>query len=333
MMRTSSEGFKHAAILVATSQRLSSALLCLSLLLSCASTAAAHRVLLQGNGKLVVLAEDGSVEWETKWGPLHDCHQLKNGNFLVLKGRATVCEIDHVTKEIVWSYDASKANGNDDPRIEVHACQPLENGNILIAETVTKRLIEVSRDGKLVKSLPLVVHNAHPHTDTRLARKIKGGNYLVAHEGDGTIREYDSNSGNVVWEYEVPMFGRESAPGHGPEAFGNKAFCALRLDNGNTLIATGNGHSVLEVTPAKEIVWQLNQNDLPGITLAWVTTLEVLPNGNYVIGNCHAGAGNPLLIEVEPKSKKVVWTLDRYEDFGNSVSNSQILDEGIVTNR
>ena len=67
------------------------------------------------------------------------------------------------------------------------------------------------------------------------------------------------------------------------------------------------------------------QNDLPGIRLAWVTTLEVLPNGNYVIGNCHAGPGQPLLVEIDPRTRKVVWTLDRFADFGNSVSNSQIL--------
>src|SRR5690606_30916685 len=100
----------------------------------------------------------------------------------------------------------------------------------------------------------------------------------------------------------------------------------VRLSNGNTLIGGGNGHCVLEVTPDKEIVWQLHQDDLPNIRLAWVTTLEVLPNGNYVIGNCHAGPGNPLLIELEPKSKKVVWTFDQYDRFGNSVSNSQLLE-------
>ena len=103
------------------------------------------------------------------------------------------------------------------------------------------------------------------------------------------------------------------------------------MANGNTLIATGNGHSVLEVSPKKEIVWKLEQNDLPNITLAWVTTLEVLPNGNYVIGNCHAGPDNPLLIEIEPVNKKVIWTFDQYDTFGNSVPNSQLLDvEGAV---
>src|SRR5690606_25546899 len=100
---------------------------------------------------------------------------------------------------------------------------------------------------------------------------------------------------------EQPLFDKEKKPGHGLDAFGNQVFSAVRLPNGNTLIGGGNGHCVLEVTPDKEIVWELHQDDLPGIRLAWVTTLEVLPNGNYVIGNCHAGPGNPLLIEVEPE--------------------------------
>ena len=83
---------------------------------------------------------------------------------------------------------------------------------------------------------------------------------------------------------------------------------------------------MIEVTPAKEVVWRLQQDELPGIRLAWVTTLEVLPNGNYVIGNCHAGPGQPLLVEVNPATKEVVWTFDRFETFGNSVPNSQLLD-------
>jgi outer membrane protein assembly factor BamB len=158
-------------------------------------------------------------------------------------------------------------------------------------------------------------------------RKIPGGNYLVCHEGDGVCREYDGKTGDVVWEYPVPLFGKEKKGGHGLEAFGNSLFSAVRLKNGNTLIGTGNGHSVIEVTPGKEIVWQLHQDDLreQGVRLAWVTTLEVLPNGHYVIGNCHAGPGNPLLVEIEPASKKVVWVFDHFDRFGNSVPNSQIL--------
>jgi outer membrane protein assembly factor BamB len=288
---------------------------------------ARHRVVLQGKGQLVVLGKDGSVEWSMEWPGIHDLHVLPQGNLMVQQGSQRVVEIDRETKQVVWTYDSSTQNGNAGTPLEVHAFQPLGPDRLMIAETGVKRFIEVDRQGRLLKQTPMKVDRPHPHTDTRIVRKLDNGNYLACHEGDGVLREYDGTTDAVVWEYAVPLFGKEPADGHGPEAFGNKLFSAVRLANGNTLVATGNGHSVLEVTPAKEIVWQIHQNDLPGITLAWVTTLQVLPNGNYVIGNCHAGPGQPILVEVDPRTKQVVWQLDGFDRFGNDVSNSVVLPD------
>jgi hypothetical protein len=64
---------------------------------------------------------------------------------------------------------------------------------------------------------------------------------------------------------------------------------------------------------------------LPGIRLAWVTTLHRLPNGNTIFGNCHAGSTNPQLIEVSP-DKKVVWTFRDFTNFGNNLAVAQVLD-------
>lgn len=297
----------------------------ISFFLLAGTLSADHRLVTQGNGKLAIVEKDGTISWEMPWGGIHDIHVLGNGNIMVQKQMRIISEIDVKTKKVVWSYDASQKNGNAGKRVEVHAFQPLENGNVMIVESGPARIIEINRDGEIQKQFKLKVENPNPHTDSRLARKLANGHYLVCHEADGKVREYNA-SGKVVWEYAVPMFGKQKKGGHGPEAFGNKAYCAVRLKNGNTLIATGNGHSVIEVTAKKEIVWKIEQNDLPNITLAWVTTLEVLPNGNYVIGNCHAGPKNPLLIEIEPKTKKVVWTFDQFERFGNSVPSSQLLD-------
>ena len=298
-----------------------------SLLLSaCVAGPVEHQVLVQGNGQLAIVEPDGAVSWSVEWGGIHDLHVLPSGNIMVQRGLREVVEIDRVTKQVVWSYDSAQSPGNEGQAVEVHAFQPLADGRLMIAESGPARLLEIERaTGAVVAEIPLTVDRPHPHTDTRLARKLESGHYLVCHEGDGKIREY-APDGQVVWEYEVPLFGREPAGGHGLEAFGNKAFSALRLPNGNPLIGTGNGHSVLEVTPDREVVWSLHQDDLPGIRLAWVTTLEVLPSGRLVIGNCHAGPGQPLLVEIDRDTKEVLWTFDRYDTFGNSVPNTQLLD-------
>jgi len=301
------------------------AVCCLALLSVATPVFAKHRLIVQGNNKLAIIGADGKTEWEMPWGAIHDIHVLPNGHILVQQGAAKVAEIDPETKKVVWSYDSTKQNGNEGKRVEVHAFQPLGDGKLMIAESGPARIIEVDRDGKLLKEIKLKVNNPNAHSDTRLARKLENGHYLVAHEADGFVREYDAD-GKVVWEFEVPLFGKERRGGHGHDAHGNQLFAAIRLPSGNTLIATGNGHGVLEVTPEKEIVWKLEQNELPNNSFAWVTTLEVLPNGNYVIGNCHAGPDNPLLLEIEPQTKKVVWTFDRFQDFGNNVSNTQLLD-------
>lgn len=296
-----------------------------SQLLAQENAPAGHTVLTQGNGILAIVNANGQIEWQMKWDGIHDIHVLANGNILTRQGAAKVVEIDRKTKQVVWEYDSTKENGNEGQPVEVHAFQPLKNGRIMIAESGPARIIEVDREHKIQHEIKLKIDHPNAHTDTRLVRRLESGNYLVCHEGDGVLREYDPQ-GKVVWEYEVPLFDKPRKDGHGPESFGNKLFGAVRLANRNTLIATGNGHGVLEVNPQKQIVWKLQQNELPNITLAWVTTLEVLPNGHYVIGNCHAGPGQPLLIELEPATKQVVWTFDQFDRFGNSVSNSQLLD-------
>jgi hypothetical protein len=155
--------------------------------------------------------------------------------------------------------------------------------------------------------------------------KLKNGRYLAAHEHDGMLREYDAQ-GKVVWEYAVPLFDRKPAGGHGPEAFGNAVFGVQRLENGNTLIGTGNGHSVIEVTPKGEIVWKIAQHDLAGIELAWVCGVERLANGNTRFVNCHAGPNNPQLIEVD-KNKKLVWAMKDFDNFGNSTPVAQVIEK------
>ncbi len=270
--------------------------------------------------RIAIIDEQGTTQWEHKIGPLHDLHYLPNGHVLFQTSWTHVVEVDPKTNKTIWEYDAKSS---DKDRVEIHAFQRLINGNTMIAESGRSRVIEVSANNKLLSMMKLKVSKPDPHRDTRLVRVLDNGNYLVCHEGDGLVREYASD-GSTIWEYEVPLFDRARADGHGVEAFGNQCFCALRLDNGNTLISTGNGHSIIEVTKDKKIVWKLTDDDLEGIQLAWITTLQVLPSGNIVFGNCHAGPSNPQVIEVD-RNKRVIWTFKDFERFGDSLTNTQVI--------
>jgi hypothetical protein len=153
------------------------------------------------------------------------------------------------------------------------------------------------------------------HTYMRNARALANGNYLVCHYGEQVVREYDPQGKPVT---TIP------APG-GPHS-------AMRLPNGNTLIASGDmkseaGVRVFEVDPAGKTVWEVKNGDLPGIQLAFMTGLQRLPNGNTVVSNWlgHGKLGTgPHLIEITP-DKQVKWTFADHQTM-KTVSSVQLLD-------
>lgn len=286
-----------------------------------------RRVLAADKGHVAIVNGAGEVEWEyANRAECHDLTLLPNNNVLLSTGPATVVEVTP-EKKIVWRYEARPVDGYKG-RVEIHAFQRLADGRTLIAESGNRRLVELDRDGQVVKQVPLTVEKPDPHRDTRMVRKLENGHYLVCHEGDGVVREYDGQ-GKVVWSYRLGLGGRPRKPGHGPEGHGTEVYGAIRLASGNTLIAGGNNNRVLEVAPKGEIVWEIGHDELPGIRLAWVTMLQVLPNGNVIVGNCHAGPDNPQLFEVT-RDKKVVWRFRDFKTFGNGLAASQVLGiEGV----
>ena len=255
---------------------------------------------------LALVNEQGDIDWKQPIRQIHDASRLPNGNVLFQRSWTDIVEIDS-EGATVWKYDAANQHGNTGKKVEVHAFQRLANGDTMIVESGSGRIIEVDAQGTLKKEIVLTLNHKNFHTDTRLARKLKNGNYLVAHEGDKVVREYNAQ-GTVVWDYLV----------------GTKVYSAQRLANGNTLIGAGDGHRVVEVDQSGKTVWSVEEQDLPGITLAWVTMVERLPDGNTFIVNCHAGPENPQLLEVT-SAKKVVWSFRDFKRFGNSLAVAHIV--------
>lgn len=262
-----------------------------------------HRFICTDNGlgKVLIVSEGGEIEWEYAAPGCQDVWRLPSGNFLLTHVRG----VQEVTpaKQVVWEY---KSPGGT----EIHNCQPLADGTVMVAECGTKRIIEVDRQGVIVKSIPFETTTANTHLHTRIARKLANGNYLLALVGEHVVRELDP-TGKVVRTIAVP----------------GDPFIGLRLPDGNTLIGCGDGHKVIEVDPADKIVWQLDENELPGIPLRFVAGLQRLPNGNTVVcnwgGHGHVGQ-QPLIFEVT-RDKQVVWKVDDYQHL-SLISNLQLLD-------
>lgn len=266
-----------------------------------------------GKNLVAICDAEGKVLWSHQTaGPKsghaghHDIQLLDNGNILFHENWTTLIEMT-LDKQVVWTYDSSKMNGNQGKSVNVHAFQRLRDGLTMIAESGVGRIIEVDKDGEIHAEVKLKPGGTQ---HTRMARKLANGNYLVCAENPGVVTEYNARS-EVVWEHLIKT----------------RVYGAIRLKNGNTLIASGSGASVVEVNRDGKVVWEI-KDALPDtqITLKWTTFLTELDNGNFIVGNCHAGAKSPQIFEIT-RARKVVWQFNQYDTFGNGLACSQVLND------
>jgi hypothetical protein len=295
------------------------------------------RVIVQGHGQLLAYDGAGRVLW-TKPHPhgAHDFQRLDDGTMLVHAAANRIDEIPADGGAPTWSYTAAPVAPYDGP-VEIHGFERLSDGLTMVAETGNRRIVEVDRAGKVVRSVPLQCERPDWHHDTRRVRKTSAGTYLVCHEPLGLVREYDA-SGKVVWEYAIPLAeGREVSGGQ--QGHGTAVFSATRLSNGNTLIGGGNNNRVLEVNPAKEIVWSIGHDELrdttPGgegrtIRLRWVTGVEALSDGRVLLVNTHAGPDEPQVVLVA-RDKRVLWALRDFARLGNDACIAWSLEPGAAS--
>ncbi len=254
-------------------------------------------------GKVFIVAPDGKVAWEYQTTSCNDLWVLPNGNLLFNTGHG----VKEVTRDLRVVFDYQSKS-------EIYACQRLANGHTFIGECNSGRLLEVEPSGRIAKELRLLPEGKDGgHLYMRNARRLADGRYLVTHYGEQVVREYDAD-GKVV--REIPAAG-------GPHS-------AARLPDGNTVITCGDlpgGARVFEVDKAGKTVWQVQGDDLPGISLKFIAGFQRLPGGNTVIANWlgHGQFGKaPHVIEITP-DKRVVWTSANHEKM-RTVSSVQVLD-------
>ncbi len=281
-------------------------LLLVSLTLGAAEKRAGRSFLMLG-GLTQIVDASGKATWKYP-AATRDGEVLPNGNLLLTlsKNKAypggAVVEVTRDLK-VVWEYKGTQT--------EVNTAVLLPNGNVMLTEAGDKpRLLEVARDGSIKVEIPLGCQTTNHHMQSRMARKLPNGHYLVPQEK--TVREYDAQ-GKVVWERQNPE-----------SPLDNRSFCCLRNAAGHTLISLTVGNHIIEVDAAGKVVWELRDGDLADVRVNRTTALAWLPNGNIVFSNYAARAPQPKLVEIT-RQKQVVWS---YTDGTNQgVHEFHLLDE------
>jgi hypothetical protein len=249
-----------------------------------------HSFLICGNPTALV-NEKNEIVWQTK-GYGRDGFVLKSGNVLVSIGN----EAKEITREgkVVWSYKLSKGNK------ELGSSVRLDNGNTLIVERGVKpQLLEVRKDGSVAVTVPLKPDTQNGHMQTRMARKLPNGNYIVPHLLAFAVKEYKPD-GTVVRTIKTDL----------EELGGRKAknwpFTAIQLKGGNLLVNLTNGNKTVEFDPSGNVAWRVDNSHVDG-RFADPCGGQRLANGNTLICSYGQRKGDmPKLFEVT-RDKKVVW--------------------------
>lgn len=238
-----------------------------------------------------------------------DVERLENGNTLISDAGdeaglgSEIIEVDPLGN-IVWQYGEGLRFA--------HAAKRLKNGNTLISDTTNDRIIEVTKEGKIVFTsdewgngtgqLSDGSHLNYPND----AHLLEDGTYIITDRNNNRCVIADRN-GKVIWFYD--------------EDIKHPHNCDM-LPNGNVIIANSDGRTVIEVNPDKEIVWEYGDGSTE--MLDWPRDADRLENGNTLIGD----SKNSRVIEVTPDGK-IVWCyqVDYFANFydADKLPNGNVL--------
>ncbi len=253
---------------------------------------AQHPMLYLGEGyNKMFLINQGKIIWtfSTGRGNEYDDIWLMTNGHILFSRMQYVAEITP-KKEVVWRYDAPEGT-------EVHTCQPIGLDRVLLMQNgLPPKLMILNKKTKAVEvqhDMPAksLTDRGLVHPQFRRVRITAQGTYLVPFLQMEKVVEYDKDF-HEIWSYEIPTpwaairlkngntlitderdkLTREVNPKKEtvwefkpsdlpPEITLINTQTCTRLANGNTVICSrggnGKGPQLIEVTPAKKVVWVL----------------------------------------------------------------------------
>ena len=156
-----------------------------------------HSFFIAGPTLTGILDESGEVEWDAGRPGARDGYVLSNGSILICWGDEVI-EYDR-DKQILFNYKKPDINE------ELGTAVRLDNGNTLISELGDHpRLLEINHAGEIVVEVPLEPETDNAHMQTRMARKLANGNYLVPHLLAFAVKEY-SPTGEIIKTFKTDL--------------------------------------------------------------------------------------------------------------------------------
>jgi hypothetical protein len=222
----------------------------------------------------------------------HSAYPMPNGDILISDtGDNRVIEVNRKS-QIVWDTDKlGKGHGklgqgtlSDGSKLAYpNDAQPLPNGDILISCRLQSRVIEITKRGRIVRSISGFLHEQHNPT------LLSNGDMYIADSNADRVLEVNSKN-KIVWSFggqshgsDILFWPRDVSP----------------MPDGNILITDSDHDRVLEVTRSKKIIRQWTN-------LAQPFAAVPLPNGNILVGD----GGTYGFIELN-RHDKIVWELNR----------------------
>ncbi len=251
-----------------------------------------HSFFVAGPNFTGIIDESGNEKWNAGRAGARDGYILPNGNALICWG--------NVALELTMENDTLFSYALDTINNELGTIKRLDNGNNMITELgKMPRILEVNAEGSVVLSVPLQPETDNAHMQTRMARKLANGNYIVPHLLAFAVKEY-SPTGEVVntIKTDLPELGGREAE--------NWPFTSILMDDGNYVINLTHGNKTVIMTPKGEVVWKISDEDVGAGTFKDPCGGQLLPNGNIVIASYAAQEGIKLF-EVN-REKEIVWS-------------------------
>jgi hypothetical protein len=165
----------------------------------------------------------GKIHWQFKTKRPVACQRLANGNTYIGTNHK-VFVVTLAGKE-VFAY-------SPEATFYIHSSHRMSNGHVVLL-SMSGIVREINAAGKVVRSIPLEKGGGRNWSGVV---GLPGNRYLVTDCAKGEVFEVDA-AGKTLWQFQMPS-----------------ACYAIRLPNGNTLVAAGKG--AYEINKNKKTVWK-----------------------------------------------------------------------------